>query len=204
MSNDILLSLINQYVTLDEEETAFIESLVVSRSCKRNEVIAQSGKSSRYMILVLSGYVMTYYTDNEGVDHVVQFAGGGWWTGDQNSPALYSTRALSDGEITLLPKAAQDVLMERHIKFERYFRHVFQHALMRMQARITENHQTADERYLAFRARYATWSSMCRRSILLPTWGLLPSFSVRSGKSSCRSRVAGRCGGGRAVRGVPE
>ena len=176
MSNDILLSLINQYVTLDEEETAFIESLVVSRPCKRNEVIAQSGKASRYMILVLSGYVMTYYTNNEGVDHVVQFAGSGWWTGDQNSPALYSTRALTDGEIILLPKAAQDVLMERHIKFERYFRHVFQHALMRMQARFTESHQSAEERYLAFRARYSALEQHVPQKYIASYLGITPEF----------------------------
>jgi CRP-like cAMP-binding protein len=187
MSMDILLALVNQFVTLDEAESAFIESLIVARPCKRNEVIAQSGKSSRYMVLVVSGYVMTYYTDNEGIDHVVQFAGSGWWTGDQNSPALYSTRALSDGEIILLPKAAQDVLMERHIKFERYFRHVFQHALMRMQARFTESHSTAEERYLSFRARYAAIEQHVPQKYIASYLGITPEFLSKIRKKLLRS-----------------
>ena len=44
---------------------------------------------------------MTYYTDDKGADHVVQFATAGWWTGDiycllNNVSTLYTTRALSD------------------------------------------------------------------------------------------------------------
>lgn len=187
MNNDLLLSLVNQYVALDEEETAFLQSLIVARPCKRNEEIAQSGRSSRYMILVVSGYVMTYYTDNESVDHVVQFAGSGWWTGDQNSPAIYSTRALSDGEIVLLPKAAQDVLMDRHIKFERYFRHVFQHALMRMQARFMESHHTAEERYLSFRARYAAIEQHVPQKYIASYLGITPEFLSKIRKKLLRS-----------------
>ena len=187
MSMDILLALVNQFVTLDEAEAAFLESLIVSRPCKLNEVIAQSGKSSRYMVLVVSGFVMTYYTDTEGIDHVVQFAGSGWWTGDQNSPALYSTRALSDGEVILLPKAAQDVLMERHIKFERYFRHVFQHALMRMQARFTESHSTAEERYLSFRARYAAIEQHVPQKYIASYLGITPEFLSKIRKKLLRS-----------------
>jgi CRP-like cAMP-binding protein len=187
MNIDVLLSLINQYVTLDEEETAFLESLVAPRRCRRNEIIAQSGKSSRYMVLVISGYVSTYYTDNDGVDHVVQFAGSSWWTGDQNSPAIYSTRALSDGEVILLSKATQDVLMEKHIKFERYFRHVFQHALMRMQERFTQSHSSAEERYLKFRARYGAMEQHVPQKSIASYLGITPEFLSKIRKRLVKS-----------------
>src|SRR3954469_2323066 len=126
MNTAILLANINQYVTLDEAETSYLESIVITRSFKKNEVIVQCGEPARYLILVNEGFVMSYYTDKDNLDHVVQFASNGWWAGDlyslaENTPTIYTTKGLTDGEVLLLPKLAHNQLLEKYTKFEKYF-----------------------------------------------------------------------------------
>ncbi len=65
---------------------------------------------------------MSYYSDKDGTDRVIQFATAGWWTGDLHSftrqiPSIYTTRALAESEVFLLRKTDMDQLLERLTKF---------------------------------------------------------------------------------------
>src|SRR3954462_370115 len=159
-----LISQINEHVTLSEEEVDFLESVVIPRPFTQGELIIKNGEVARYMMFVKTGYLMTYYTDDAGVDHVVQFAGGGWWCGDihsvsqqPNPVTLYSTRGLSDGQVLLLPRLTQQQLLERYPVFERYFRITFQNSFMKQQFRFIESYSaTAEKRYQKFIASYPT------------------------------------------------
>ena len=157
MDSSKILSKVNQVVTLDQAETEFFESLLIPRPFKQGELFVKSGDPARYMMFVNSGYLMTYYTDNDGTDHVVQFASTEWWCGDvyslsQFPTTPYTTKALTDGELLLLPRLAHLQLLEKYIKFEKYFRVFFFNGVIRHQNRFVENHTlTAEERYLALR-----------------------------------------------------
>jgi len=192
MNTAILLSQINQYVTLNEAETSYLESIVITRSFKKNEVIVQSGEPARYLILVNAGFLMTYYTDKDNVDHVVQFASNGWWTGDlyslaQDVPTIYTTKALTDGEVLLLPKLAHNQLLEKYTKFEKYFRIIFHNALIRLQFRFIENYSTTtEERYLAFRARYPNIEQHVAQKYIASYLGITPEFLSKIRKKLSR------------------
>lgn len=182
MNTAILLANINQYITLDEAETSYLESIVITRSFKKNEVIVECGEPARYLILVNAGFVMSYYTDKEDVDHVVQFASNGWWTGDlyslaENAPTIYTTKGLTDGEVLLLPKLAHNQLLEKYVKFEKYFRIIFHNALMRLQFRFIENYSTTtEERYLAFRTRFPDMEQHVPQKYIASYLGITPEF----------------------------
>jgi len=47
----------------------------------------------------------------------------------------YTTKALNDGEVLLLPKLAHAQLIEKDSKFEKYYRIIFQNSLIRQQLR---------------------------------------------------------------------
>jgi CRP-like cAMP-binding protein len=182
MNTEVILSHINEYISLDEAEAAFLSASLIPRSMKAGELIVESGEPARYMIFVNAGYLMTYYTDNEGLDHVVQFASTGWWSGDlfslkENTPTIYSTRALSAGEVLLFPKAAQDQILEKYPKFERYFRILFHNALVRLQFRIIENYSaTAEARYLSFRTRFPNMEQHVSQKHIASYLGITPEF----------------------------
>jgi CRP-like cAMP-binding protein len=83
----------------------------------------------------------------------MQFAFEGWWIADNYSfltgePATYTIDALEDSELLLLSKQAEDQLLQKIPKFERYFRLLLQNNLIATQRRLMSSHsQSAEERY---------------------------------------------------------
>lgn len=182
MNTDAILASIERYVHLDKNEAAMFTSLLLPLRMKQHEFIEQSGEQSKYFIHVSSGCLMSYYTDNGGSDHVLQFATAGWWTGDLHSftkqvPSIYSTRALADSEVLLLPKLHMDQLLGDAPKFEKYFRIIFQNSLITHQNRIIQSYSnTAEERYLSFRERYATLEQYVPLKYIASYLGITPEF----------------------------
>jgi CRP-like cAMP-binding protein len=182
MNTSVILAHISEYVTLDEEEKEYLSSVLICQTVRQGELIVKKGDPGRYMVHANSGYLMTYYTDASGSDHVVQFASAGWWTGDlysmaKNVPTIYSTRALTDSEVLLLPKVAHEQLLQKYMKFERYFRIIFQNGLMRLQYRLMESHSaSAEERYRSFRERYPNMEQHVPQKYIASYLGITPEF----------------------------
>jgi CRP-like cAMP-binding protein len=136
-----ILANITRHISLTKEEEDFFVSILNPRKLKQGEFAEKAGEVTTGFIQVASGCLMTYFTDKEGNDQVIQFSTAGWWTGDLHSltkqePSIYSTRALADSEILLLPKIRLEELLERYPKFERFFRIMFQKSLVTHQARL--------------------------------------------------------------------
>lgn len=182
MNSSPIISNISQVVHLDEDESAYLESVLIPRPFKQGELIVKAGDAARYMMFVNAGYIMSYYTDKKGEDHVMQFAAGGWWCGDiyslsQNPVTIYSTQALSDGELLLLPRSAQSSLFEKYSKFERYFRITFQNSVIRHQLRFIEGYSTtAEERYQKFIATYPDMEQYVAQKYIASYLGITPEF----------------------------
>ena len=182
MNSALILSAINQDVQLDKNEANYLESVLITRPIKRGELIVNSGDPARYMMFVNAGYLMTYFTDNEGVEHVLHFAATGWWCGDiyslSNTPVtIYATKGLTDGEVLFLPRSAQEQLFEKYPKFDKYFRIFFQNSLIRQQLRFVENFvNTAEERYDAFKIRYPDMEQYVAQKYIASYLGITPEF----------------------------
>jgi CRP-like cAMP-binding protein len=182
MNSSVILSNINQFVQLDENESEFLESVLIPRPFKQGELIVKSGDAARYLMFVNSGYIMSYYTDRDGNDHVVQFAAEGWWCGDIYSlsdypKTIYSTKGLSNGELLLLPRSAQEQLFEKYSKFERYFRITFQNSVIRHQFRFIESYSTtAEERYQKFVTTYPNIDRYVAQKYIASYLGITPEF----------------------------
>src|SRR6478609_7016193 len=127
MNDSEILNQINRHISLDERERLYFSSLLIHAKVKQGDFLEKVGSITQSFIHVESGCLMSYYTDKEGDDHVLQFATAGWWTGDLQSftkqqPAIYSTRALAESSVFYLLKTDMDQLLERYPKFEKYFR----------------------------------------------------------------------------------
>lgn len=180
MNTDQILSNINNSVPLNQEETALLESMLIPRPFKQGELIVRSGEQARYLMFVNSGYLMTYFTDDTGADHVIHFASTGWWVSDiysmgKDPLTRFTTKGLCDGELLLLPRPAQKQLLETNIKFERYFRITFQNSVLRQQMRIID-HNTKTAR---------TTVSSKNSLIILFLKAILSNVGRTGNKTSC-------------------
>jgi CRP-like cAMP-binding protein len=173
---------INETVQLTEEEKQFISSICLPLTVRQGDFVERSGEVTRYYIYVQSGCLMTYFTDKDAVDHVAQFATARWWTGDLHSitkgiPSIYSTRALADSEVLLLSKHSQEELLEKYPRLERYFRILYQNALVTHLHRIIQGHSAAaDERYISFREKYPSLEQYVPLKYIASYLGITPEF----------------------------
>lgn len=178
----LMLSAIGQHIQLSPTEQGILVTLFESRSIKAGEFLEKAGEQSRYFIFVNMGCLMAYYTDDEGVDRVIQFATASWWTGDLHSftkcePSIYSTRALADSEVLMITRPNLDGLLEQVPSLEKYFRILFQNSLVAHQHRIVQTlSATAEERYASFRERYPTLEQYVPQKYIASYLGVTPEF----------------------------
>jgi CRP-like cAMP-binding protein len=182
MDTSNIISSISKYVPLDDVESLYFTSVLVPLKIKQGEFTERAGNISKGMIYVNSGCLMTYFTNKQATDHVIQFATSGWWTGDLHSftsqtPSIYSTKALADSEVLLLPTNDMAHLLERFTKFERYFRIIFQNSLVTHQHRIIQNFSVgAEERYREFQKKYPSLVQYVPLKYIASYLGITPEF----------------------------
>lgn len=177
-----ILSNIRRHVAISPEEEQFLIAVLTPVTYRLGDLAQEAGEVTRNIIHVNSGCLMTYFTDKEGSDQVIQFASAGWWTGDLHSmstqePSIYTTRALVDSSVFLLPTVRMDELLTRHPIFERYFRITFQNSLVTHQKRIIETLTlSAEERYAHFQKKYPQLEQFVPLKYVASYLGMTPEF----------------------------
>lgn len=149
-----------KFIALTPAEKTLIASYLRERKVKKGQFLVHEGALSRCTNFVIAGSIRTYFTDQNGQEHIVQFAIEGWWISDLNSfiqqvPATFNVQAIEDSVVLELPFESLEKLYEQVPQLERYFRIVTQRAFVAFQQRVVQNiSMTAEDRYLAFQQKY--------------------------------------------------
>lgn len=177
-----IIAQLERHLVLEEKERLSFTSVLIPARLRQGDFAEVAGKVTPNFIYVNSGCLMSYFTDAEGSDHVLQFAVAGWWTGDlhsftQGTPSVYSTRALADSEVFYLPKDDMETLLEKFPRLERYFRILFQNSIVSHQHRLIQNLSvTADQRYENFSRRYPALEQYVPLKYIASYLGITPEF----------------------------
>jgi CRP-like cAMP-binding protein len=157
---ELFFNKVNEKVNLTEDEQEICKSLLVSKKLRKKQYLLQEGDVAKYSAFVEKGALRSYTIDDKGSEHIIQFAIEGWWISDIYSfltgePSTYNIEALEDCELLTLTKAAQEELVEKVPKFERYLRILIQGAYIALQRRMTGTLvHTAEEKYLSLTKAY--------------------------------------------------
>jgi CRP-like cAMP-binding protein len=150
---ELLFSSFDKRIQLTEEEKELCKTFFTPKKLRKRQYILQEGDVCKYITFVEKGMLRSYSVDEKGSEHIVQFAFEGWWISDQYSfftgdPAQYNIDALEDSELLLLSKHAEEELLIKIPKMERYFRILLQNSLIALQKRLISSFsETAEERY---------------------------------------------------------
>ena len=150
---EVLFQKLEEKIKLTEDEKELCKSFFTPKKLRKRQYILQEGDVCKYTAFVEKGMLRSYTIDEKGNEHIMQFAFEGWWIADQfgfltGEPAVYTIDALEDSELLLLSKQAEEQLLQRIPKFERYFRILLQNSLIATQRRLIGSlSQTAEERY---------------------------------------------------------
>jgi CRP-like cAMP-binding protein len=150
---EVLFQKFDEKIQLTEEEKQLCKSFFTPKKLRRRQYILQEGDVCKYVAFVEKGMLRSYTVDEKGNDHIMQFAFEGWWISDHYSfltgnPAVYNIDALEDSELLLLSRQAEEQMLQKIPKFEKYFRILLQNNLIATQRRLIGSlSQSAEERY---------------------------------------------------------
>jgi len=150
---ELLFQKFDEKISLTEEERQLSRSFFIAKKIRKRQYLLQEGDVCKYVAFVEKGLLRSYTISDKGAEQIVQFAFEGWWISDQFSfltgePSQYNIDALEDSELLLLTKQAEEEMLERIPKFERYFRILLQNSLIATQKRLVNSLSlSAEERY---------------------------------------------------------
>lgn len=143
-----------------QEEITTIGSALFKVNLKKGETLLSQGDKVFYTHFVLNGCLRTYFIDDSGKEHTLQFAIKDWWISDYTAffttdKALLNIECIQDATIYKLSRENMKKLYIDIPKFETFFRKKLERRFTALQKRILGNlSQTAKERYLSFIETY--------------------------------------------------
>ena len=156
MNYDLLISSISRHISLTVEEIGFFTSLLKSRSLATGAFLLREGDVCKYESFVIKGCLKTYYLDENGLEHIIDFSIEEWWADDLYSlltqtASKSNIKAIEDTDILQISKNDLELLYQKIPKFERFFRILFQNAFITQREQINlALSASAEERYLLF------------------------------------------------------
>jgi CRP-like cAMP-binding protein len=156
MGSELLIANISKYISLTTDEQDFFISLLQSKSIKAGEFLLREGDICRYQSFVTKGCLITYYTDKNEAEHIIDFSIEDWWADDlfsffTQTPSKSNIKGIENTDVLQISKNNLELLFQKVPKFEHFFRLLFQHAYIAQREQINATlSATAEERYMSF------------------------------------------------------
>ena len=182
MDTSLILQNVQKRIQLTAEEEEFLTQKLSTRILKKKEMFHREGEISNTLAFVNKGCLRSYFTDQNGFEHVLSFAIEDWWISDMYSgtfrqPGILNIEALENTEIILLGNQDRELLFEQVPKFERFFRILMEKSMINMQQRLLENVSLpAYDRFVLFIEQYPNLLGRVPQIHLAAYLGITPEF----------------------------
>ena len=180
-----LFDSIQEKVTLTPAEMEICKTFFIPKKLRKKQTLLQEGDICIHNAFVEKGVMRSFFTDEKGNEHIVQFAIEGWWITDLSSfltksNSIYTIEALEDCELLLLTMEARETLIDKIPMFERYQRLLLQNAYIANQARINSAlTETAEEKYVKVGLAYPGIIKRVPQHMIASYLGLKPETLSR-------------------------
>ncbi len=175
----------NEKVSLTAEEQEVIRNYLTPKKIRKKQYLLQEGDICKSSAFVEKGALRAYSVDNNGAEHIIQFALEGWTISDMYSfltgePATYNIDALENSELVIIDKSAHENLLQKVPKYETFTRLQITGAYIAMQKRINStNSLSIEERYLDFTKTYPNIVQRVPQHMIASYLGLQPETLSR-------------------------
>jgi len=179
---DFFLNSLKKYIPFTEEEEQYLISKIQIRKVRKKQWLVTPGEYCKTNYFVNKGCFRAYYLEDNGDQHISKFAPEGWWITDIGSlftgaqSKLY-VEALEDGEVIPVHAELMDELYERIPQLNKYFRLVYQKALLYSNDRVMCTiSQTASNHYRRFLEQYPNLEQRVPQYMIASYLGITPEF----------------------------
>jgi CRP-like cAMP-binding protein len=171
--------------TINDEQLAQLLGELRIKQVSKGETLLIAGSRSKFIYFVCTGLLRSYTLDQQGKEHIIQFAPEKSMIGDRNSvcfdePAQFYVDAIEDSEVVIINKSFMDLAPEICEDFAIYNTLRLNDTVRVMQQRIgLLLAATAAERYLSFLALYPGMSLRLSQAMIASYLGLTPESLSR-------------------------
>jgi len=182
MDYSLILKNISKHIQLDKEEETYFVSLLKEKQLKKKQFYLKENEVCQHSVFVVKGCLRGYTVDENGFEHILQFAPPDWWIADMYSLITQKSGnlnidAIEDSEVLLLAKKDQEKLFADVPKFERFFRIITENSLVSSRQRLLDNMSlTAMQRYEVFCHHYPTLIECLPQKLIASYIGVTPEF----------------------------
>ena len=153
----------NIFSTLNysRQEENYIAEKLQRIELKKGSFLLKNGEKVTDQYYVESGCLRTFFIDESGKEHTLQFAIHDWWISDftaffSEEKAILNIEVLQDSVMYRVSKNDMDVLFSQVEGLNAFFRKKMERAFASFQKRILANlSQSASQRYLDFVENYS-------------------------------------------------
>ena len=158
--NSSLVREIFRGLELTEAQTELISPYFKRLLVKKGQLILSADQFVPYQYFVFSGCLRSYYLDQSGKEHTMQFAMKDWWISDYTAfftggRSILYIDCINDAEIFQISKESMAQLYRQLQSIETYFRLKMERFFVSSQKRVLSDLSlSATERYKGFVATY--------------------------------------------------
>ncbi|MDN3594250.1 Crp/Fnr family transcriptional regulator [Zunongwangia endophytica] len=147
-------------VSFSPHQIDLIENQIEKITLKKGDTLLKVQEIVHFQYYVNEGCLRTYFIDQAGKEHTLQFAIKDWWISDytaffSSTPAIMNIECIQDAILYRISKASMESLFAEIPQLETFFRKKMEGAFASFQKRILASlAQPAKERYSAFIKSY--------------------------------------------------
>ncbi|MEX6686879.1 Crp/Fnr family transcriptional regulator [Danxiaibacter flavus] len=182
---DRLLRNITERVELSRYEQELCKTYFTHKRIRKKHYLLQQGEVCKHMAFVQKGLLRSYIVNEKGGEHIIQFALEGWWISDLYSfltgeVSNYNIDALENSDLLLLSRTAEEEMLSRIPKLERYLRLLMQNSYIAMQKRMERTLRlSAEKKYVTFADTYPELIKRVPQHMIASYLGITPETLSR-------------------------
>lgn len=170
---------------ISNEDFERFSSFLFSKSFEKKAILADEGEHCKYVYFILNGSAFTYFVNELGDKHVIQFALEGYWITDHYSffsgkPGIYTIETLEPCKVLVLNLENYEKVCRSSHLFEHFFRLLIQNAFISLQYRLAKtNSEDAQHRYNEFSELHPAFIQRIPQYLIASFLGIKPQSLSR-------------------------
>jgi CRP-like cAMP-binding protein len=170
---------------LNPKEYELLSASFYPKSYDKKTILTEPGKLCKQVYFITKGSAYSYFLDEQGEKHVIQFAIEGYWITDHYSffsgrQGIYTVESLEEVDALVMTREAFEHLCHQSHVFEHFFRVLVQNAFVSLQYRLAKtNSAEAMQRYLEFSKNYPDFIQRIPQYLIASYLGIKPQSLSR-------------------------
>lgn len=175
----------NSKILLTEEEQELIKNYLTLKKLRKKQYLLQEGDVCKCVAFVEKGALRLYKVNEDGSEHIVQFALEDQFLTDlysffTNEPSIYNIDAIEETELVLITRSASDELRKRSPKYQEFIFQATSEAYIQLERRMTSVISlTLEERYKELTTHYPNIIQRLPQHMIASYMGLTPETLSR-------------------------